>query len=87
MKFWVLDPKSGKPSVTLSLMVLGFCVATFKLLVSGMTIHGIAFESFSGTDFAMVVGALGALYSVKKFTNKDSAELKKNKPPVEGPGE
>lgn len=100
MKFWCLDPKTGKPSVTLSLMVLGFCVATFKLLVSSVSINGIAFETFSGADFAMVVGALGALYGYRKTVDNRADALvesdavkaatrleRENKPPMEGPGE
>ena len=71
MKFWLIDPKSGKPSVTLSLLVLGFCVATLKLLVSGMIIHGMPMEAFTGGDYALVLGALGGIYGFRKHTDSN----------------
>lgn len=80
MKIWLNDPKSKKPSATLSLFVVGFIVAVIKLSVSGLTIMGISFESFSGTDFAAVIGALGAIYGARKYTdiNKDKSEVSAN---------
>jgi hypothetical protein len=71
---WLTDPKSGEKSVTLTAFISGFAVATLKLLLSGVTIAGIALAPFSGSDYAMVVGAVGALYWARKNTksqNKD----------------
>jgi hypothetical protein len=59
---WVKDPKNGEPSVTLTAFMLGFCIASFKLMMSGIAIMDkVTFSQFTGGDFAAVVGALGAL--------------------------
>jgi hypothetical protein len=71
---WLTDPKSGEKSVTLTAFISGFGVATLKLLLSGVTIAGVTLAPFSGSDYAMVVGAVGAIYWARKSTeaqNKD----------------
>lgn len=65
---WIKDPKTKQKSVTLTLFVVGFIVALAKLAVSGLSVGSFAVESFSGTDFAAVVGALGATYALRKNT-------------------
>lgn len=62
MMLWLKDPKTKEPSVTLTLLVVGFIVAVAKLLVSGITLQTITLSQFTGGDFATVVGSLGALY-------------------------
>lgn len=71
---WVKDPKTGKQSVTLTMFVSGFIIAMVKLLFSGMDIAGFKIENFSGSDFAAVVGALGAVYALRKHTDKDKVD-------------
>lgn len=67
MKLWLNDPKTGKPSVTLSMFVYGFAIATIKLLLSGIEIYDrIKMDTFSGTDYAAVLAALGAIYTIRK---------------------
>lgn len=66
---WLTDPKTKKPSITATLLVSGFVAATAKLAMSGLVIHGFHFEAFSGTDYAMVIGALGALYGLRKYND------------------
>ena len=67
MNFWISDPKTSKPSVTLSAFVYGFAVATVKLLLAGVSIGTfIKSAEFSGVDYAAVVGALGAVYTIRK---------------------
>lgn len=63
---YLKDPKSGEPSVTLTAFVVGMAVSILKLLVSGITVGSITLSQFSGTDFAAVVGALGALYWARR---------------------
>ena len=60
------DPKSGEPSVTLTVFMTGFIVAIAKLLLSGVTIGGLKLDAFSGGDFAAVMGALGAVYWARR---------------------
>lgn len=67
MNLWLKDPKTGKPSVTLSLFVYGFIIVSMKLIFSGiqMTDH-FKLAEFSGLDFAAAVGALGTIYTMRK---------------------
>jgi uncharacterized membrane protein YidH (DUF202 family) len=63
---WLRDPQNGRESVTLSLLVYGVGLASFKLLVSDLKILGIQFPSFNGSDFALVLGAVAGLYGWRK---------------------
>lgn len=69
MQLWLTDPKTKCPSVTLTAFVYGFAVCTLKLLLSGITVHGIQMAPFNGVDFAASVGALGAVYTLRKNTS------------------
>jgi hypothetical protein len=64
---WINDPKTGKPSVTLSAFIVGFVVCTGKLLLSGIKVTDIiTFEQFSGVDYSAALAALGAIYVMRK---------------------
>lgn len=58
---WIKDSK-GEKSVTLTVVVSTLAVALCKLLLAGLTIKGIDFGDFSGTDFAAVVTPVFGLY-------------------------
>lgn len=60
---WLNDPKTKEPSVTVTLLVLGFVVCTSKLIFSGITLGGIQLSPFTGIDYASAVGALGGIYA------------------------
>lgn len=78
MKLWLKDPKTGKESVTLSMFVYGFVVATTKLLLAGIEIHEkFKMSDFSGTDYAAVLGALGVIYTMRKNKSIKQEEEKK----------
>lgn len=66
---YMKDPKTGEKSVTLTLLMVGFAVCLLKLLTSGMIIGTIQLGTFSGSDFATAVGALGALYAARKHSD------------------
>lgn len=69
------DPKSGEKSVTLTVFMTGFLVATVKLLVSGIQIGSLTLSAFTGGDFAAVVGAVGAIYFARRnLGNTDNSE-------------
>lgn len=70
---WIKDPKTGEKSVTLTMMMTGFVTALGKLLLAGATVGSIKMGSFSGAEFAAVVGALGSIYAFRKHTDKDKA--------------
>lgn len=76
--FYLTKTPSDK-SVTLTLFVYGSVIALIKLLASGVTFHGITLGTFTGTDFAAVTGALGAIYAARrhkpaKLESKDKSD-------------
>lgn len=66
---FIKDPKTGEQSVTLTMLIVGFTVALLKLLTSGLIIGSINLGAFSGSDFAEVVGALGAIYAARRHSD------------------
>ena len=66
---WLKDPKTKEKSVTLTLFVIAFVIACVKLLIANMVINKISLGAFTGTDFAAVVGAAGAIYTARKYTD------------------
>jgi len=79
MKLYLKDPKSGKDSVTLTAFIVGFAVCLAKLALSGMVIGGIEFSVFSGLDFSLAVGSLGAIYGYRKTTDNAASALAESK--------
>jgi hypothetical protein len=71
---WLKDPKTGQESVTVTAFMGGLAVALLKLLSSGLKIGDFQLETFSGGEFAAVVGALGAIYAMRKATDKEKAD-------------
>lgn len=63
---WFIDPIKGRPSVTLTFFTVGFLVALFKLVFSGVQFGGVVLSPFTGVDFAAAVGALGAIYAMRR---------------------
>lgn len=66
MKLWIRDPDNGKPSVTLSLLIYGLALASFKLLTSDLNLFGVKFPPFAGGEFAVVLVAVAGLYGWRK---------------------
>jgi len=62
----LLKDSTGKPSVTHTAFVVGFLVATAKLLLSGIQVGGLTLEQFSGGDYAASVAAVGAIYTLRR---------------------
>jgi hypothetical protein len=69
---WIRDPKTGEKSVTLTAFITGFGVATLKLLLSGVALGSVSLSPFTGSDYALVVGAVGAIYWARKNTDSKS---------------
>lgn len=72
MQIWINDPKDGKPSVTLTLLISGFALCAMKLLGSGLEVGSIKLAVFGGGDFAAAVGALGALYAARRHPSMNA---------------
>ncbi len=68
MNFWLKDPATQEPDVTLTAFISGFVVALGKLALAGVTILNYVFPAFSGSDFAVVLGSLGAIYVAKSHS-------------------
>ena len=64
-----INKPAKEKSVTLTFFTIGFMVALVKLLISGLTIHGMVMAPFSGSEFALVVGALGGIYAMRRMKN------------------
>lgn len=73
MSLFLTDPSTKQPSVTLTVFVTGCLVATLKLLLSGIVIHGITMSPFSGGDYGMAIGALGGVYVLRRLPTTSSA--------------
>ena len=71
---WLTDPKTKKKSVTLTILVTTVGISLLKLLVSGMTIKGFNMATFTGTDFAAVVGVAAGLYWGRKQTDANKGK-------------
>lgn len=66
-----LMPKSeGNKSITTTVFVLGTVVVNLKLILSGMTIGDFELSIFSGTEYAAAMAALGAIYVLRRSTEK-----------------
>ena len=68
------DPKTGKKSVTVTLLIIGFSVALVKLLFADSAIGGFKMGPFGSSDFGIIIGSLGALYSSRKYMDKDKGD-------------
>ena len=67
MSPWIADPKTGEKSVTLTLFVSGFVVCLLKLIGSGVSVGSVTLSAFTGGDFAAAIGALGAIYTARRW--------------------
>lgn len=67
---FLLKDSSGKKSTTVTAFVLGFVIVNLKLLGSGLTLSGYQMSDFSGTDYAAAIGALGAIYVMRRASSK-----------------
>jgi len=73
---YLRDPKTKQPSVTLTAFVTGFGVAALKLLFSGVQLTATyKLPEFNGVDFAAVVGALGAIYAMRRTPGDTEEKL------------
>jgi hypothetical protein len=68
----MIKDSSGKKSATMTAFVLGFITVNIKLLLSGLTIAGYSMSAFSGTEYAAAVGALGAIYVLRRNVNNNN---------------
>lgn len=69
---YLTDPKTGKKSATLTILMSTFGICLLKLLIAGVGYGEFTAGPFTGADFATAVGAAGAIYGFRKHTDKGS---------------
>lgn len=70
----MLSDSKGEKSITVTAFIIGFIIVNLKLLISGLSVAGIQMENFSGSDYAVAVGSLGAIYVMRRATDKKDQE-------------
>lgn len=73
MRKYFIKDSNGRASITTTAFFLGFIIVNAKLLLSNSFIFGLQFSEFTGSEYAMAIGALGGVYL-----------LRKNRPETEG---
>lgn len=74
----LLKDSRGKKSVTMTAFVIGNIIVNLKLALSGIVVMGFTFEKFTGMDYSVALGALGAVYVLRRSTEKEVKEEVKN---------
>lgn len=74
LRRFLIKNSDGKPSTTMTAFIVGFAVVNLKLLISGLTLGGYTMAAFSGGEYAAAVGALGAIYVMRRSQGKGGAD-------------
>ena len=72
----LLKDSSGNKSTTVTAFIIGFVVVNLKLLASGLTVGGYTMSAFSGVDYSAAIGALGAIYVMRRATGVKNEQEK-----------
>lgn len=76
MEKFLLKDSSGKKSVTMTAFVTGFVIVNLKLILSGVSLGDFSISEFTGTEYAAALGALGAIYVLRRTTSSNKEEQK-----------
>jgi hypothetical protein len=71
MQKFLFKDSSGKKSLTATTFVWGCLVVNLKLIFSGMVLFGSPLAEFGGGDYAAAMGALGAIYVMRRSTDPE----------------
>lgn len=63
---FLIKNSDGERSVTMTAFCMGFVIVNLKLIFSGITVAGVELSAFTGTEYAAAVGALGAVYVLRR---------------------
>lgn len=69
----------GRKSVTVTSFIYGSIVVNFKLIFSGATVMGITLAPFTGGEYSAAIGALGAIYVLRRNTDPQAKNTPKPK--------
>jgi len=71
----LLKNSDGKPCVVTTMFVFGFAVVNFKLLTAGLAVTDkFTLTAFTGSEYALAIGALGAIYVLRRGQHKKDGE-------------
>lgn len=76
-KFLLKDTSNNK-SYTLTVFILGAIIVNIKLIFSGVTVMGVTLAPFTGSEYAMAIGALGSIYVLRRNTDPTASAPKKD---------
>lgn len=62
----LLKDSKGEKSTTHTVFFIGALVAIGKLALSGVSIAGFSVPVFPGSEFALAIGALGGVYTLRR---------------------
>lgn len=71
--FYIKDSK-GKKSFSATMFFIAFNVGLLKFALSGVDINGFKFETFTASDFGVLIASAGGIYSFRKYTDKGSKD-------------
>lgn len=72
--FWIKDPKNNQPSVSLTLLIVGFVTVLSKFLLSGVVFNEINFGTLTATDFGVAISPLAMLYWGRRNSDPNKKE-------------
>lgn len=62
----LIKDTKDKKSLTATAFFYGFLAVNFKLLASGITILNVTMAPFTGSEYAIAISALGAIYILRR---------------------
>lgn len=74
MQKFMFKNSKGEKSVTVTAFIIGFLIVNAKLLISGLTVGSLQMAEFSGSEYAAAIGALGAIYVLRRATETSKKE-------------
>lgn len=71
-KLIIKDSNNNKKSYTASAFFYGSLIVNLKLILSGMVIGPVQLSAFTGSEYAMAMSALGAIYVLRRTSSPQS---------------
>ncbi len=78
-KLIIKNVKTGQPSYTLTMTIVGFLVINVKLLFSGIEVMDkFKMSDFSGVDYAAALSAIGGIHVFNKKVTRETQKENKD---------
>lgn len=75
---FLLTDTNGRKSSTVTVFIIGAIVVNLKLILSGMTVMGVTLAPFTGGEYSAAMGALGAIYVLRRSTDPEKKSQPKD---------